>query len=100
MPVSPSSGFLFPCVVRQRHLQGNENLTLLAASLLAPGLTDITTATQHSHGWWSTVLALPGARKKNNRKCLVWMQVCNFNLAESKPGELEQNTDLNAVHRV
>lgn len=44
----PSSGFLFPCVLHQRHLQGNENLALPAASLPCPGLTAITTATQHS----------------------------------------------------
>lgn len=95
----PSSGFLFPCVLHQRHLQGNENLALPAASLPCSRFDSY----HHSnpaqcHGWWSTALALPGAKKKSNRKCLVWMRVCNCNLAESKHGELEQNTYLNAVH--
>lgn len=61
----PSSGFLFPCVLHQRHLQGNENLALPAASLPCSRFDSY----HHSnpaqcHGWWSTALALPGAKKK------------------------------------
>jgi len=73
-------------------------LFLLLLSL-APGLTAITTATQHSvtDGGAQRWHCLE-PKKKSNRKCLVWMRVCNCNLAESKHGELEQNTYLNAVH--
>lgn len=96
----PSSGFLIPYVVCQRHLQVNENLALRAASPPCPGFDTVTTTTQHgvtdggARRW-----RCPGPEKKAAES--AWFGcVLVTATRQSKCGKLEQNTDLNAVRGV